>query len=633
MNHHILVKNQIMSCRSILTLLFTCWAAITHANNEITTDQAIWAFADTHGANGEFEKLLKQVNLVDKQLNWIGGKAHLVSTGDVLDRGPHPRKILDLMMKLEKQAERAGGKFHLVLGNHEIMILIGDLRYVSNAEYLEFAADETPVTRSRYFEQYLLYHQPRRPIDSTEPITTLEPQQARLQFDQEYPAGFFARYEAFLPTGKYGQWLLQKNVVLKINDSIFLHGGLSPVLMGKDLPGLNQQLKLELNNYLNEWHRLINNSQLPVASIFRQRHKLVKNLTAEEVENFSTHFNSLLFTYQSPTWYRGATYCHPYYEQDSIDKLLLQFNAKRTFVGHTVTNSSLIEQRLTGRVFEMDTGMLKMVYEGQGNILRIQNNQVDAFTSDGQVYKARNVAHKAIEYPDNISKPALKAMLESGEIANTEKLNLGTTEILRLTFHLPDADVQALFKSTATHSNLPRINNKEKSDDLNTGFKLDIAAYKLSEMLGFHMVPMAVERDVNGTKGLVQYWPEDSYSEHSANENGTRYRGYCSYDAQKNLMRIFDLLIDNSDRTPVNILVEANQEQLVWIGHSSTFSERSRLSESSDITGIHLTPQVYKALTDLTAEQLEETLGDLLGREQISALLKRRDYILEFDPQ
>jgi hypothetical protein len=159
------------------------------SNNQVVTDHAIWAFGDTHGAFGEFGDLLKQVGLVDGQLNWSGGKAHLVSTGDVLDRGPHPRKILDLMMKLEKQAEQAGGKFHLVLGNHEVMILIGDLRYVSDAEYLEFAADETAAMREKYFRQYTAYHQPRNSIDPDDVRSALEPQQLQQQFDQEYPDG------------------------------------------------------------------------------------------------------------------------------------------------------------------------------------------------------------------------------------------------------------------------------------------------------------------------------------------------------------------------------------------------------------------------------------------------------------
>jgi len=123
-------------------LLLTCFSSVSLATdqatadktllstdvNSIVTDHPVWAFGDTHGAFSEFIKLIKRVGLVDENLDWSGGKAHLVSTGDVLDRGPNPRKIFDLMMKLENQAREAGGGFHLVLGNHETMILAGDLR-------------------------------------------------------------------------------------------------------------------------------------------------------------------------------------------------------------------------------------------------------------------------------------------------------------------------------------------------------------------------------------------------------------------------------------------------------------------------------------------------------------------------
>jgi hypothetical protein len=99
------------------------------------------------------------------------------------------------------------------------------------------------------------------------------------------------------------------------------------------------------------------------------------------------------------------------------------------------------------------------------------------------------------------------------------------------------------------------------------------------------------------------------------------------------MMRIFDLLIDNNDRNPAKILVEANHEQLVWINHSRAFSKNSRLSVNIDKPDIQLTPQLQKVLKSLSKEQLERTLGDLLNPEQISALIKRRDHILKMGLQ
>ena len=92
------------------------------------------AIGDIHGAHDNFVAVLKSARLVDAELRWAGGKTHLVQTGDVLDRGPDSRKSIDLLMELEKQAKRAGGRVHALIGNHEAMNIVGFLDYVSKEE-------------------------------------------------------------------------------------------------------------------------------------------------------------------------------------------------------------------------------------------------------------------------------------------------------------------------------------------------------------------------------------------------------------------------------------------------------------------------------------------------------------------
>ncbi len=97
---------------------------------------------------------LQQADVVDENRAWIGGKTNLVIVGDILDRGPSSRAVMDLLMRLETEASTAGGAVRVVIGNHESMNLIGDLRYVSKAEYAAFAGDETPEQRERWFAAY-----------------------------------------------------------------------------------------------------------------------------------------------------------------------------------------------------------------------------------------------------------------------------------------------------------------------------------------------------------------------------------------------------------------------------------------------------------------------------------------------
>jgi hypothetical protein len=73
------------------------------------------AIGDIHGDYDQFLELLVQTGLTNKKGGWTGGKAHLVQTGDIPDRGPDTRKIMDLVMRLEKQARKAGGQVHALM--------------------------------------------------------------------------------------------------------------------------------------------------------------------------------------------------------------------------------------------------------------------------------------------------------------------------------------------------------------------------------------------------------------------------------------------------------------------------------------------------------------------------------------
>ena len=104
--------------------------------------EKIVAVADIHGDYDNFEKILIGTDLVDENLDWIGGKTHLVQLGDILDRGDKAKEAFDLLMKLEKQAETAGGMVHVLIGNHEEANITGivfdQARYLTPGQLLSF---------------------------------------------------------------------------------------------------------------------------------------------------------------------------------------------------------------------------------------------------------------------------------------------------------------------------------------------------------------------------------------------------------------------------------------------------------------------------------------------------------------
>ncbi|HET9272477.1 MAG TPA: metallophosphoesterase, partial [Vicinamibacterales bacterium] len=118
---------------------------------DITTSERVVAIGDVHGAFDNFVAILREAGLIGGNRRWSGGKAVLVQTGDVLDRGPDSKRVLDLLRNLEGDAARAGGQVHALVGNHEVMRLIGDLRYVSAKEYEAFQTPESSAVRNAQY--------------------------------------------------------------------------------------------------------------------------------------------------------------------------------------------------------------------------------------------------------------------------------------------------------------------------------------------------------------------------------------------------------------------------------------------------------------------------------------------------
>lgn len=140
----------------------------------------IVALSDIHGQYGLLVRLLRANKVIDAQDRWALGTDTLVIAGDVFDRGPQVTEAFWLLYGLQQQAAAVGGAVHFVLGNHETMVLYDDLRYV-NPKYLRSA-------------QLL---------------------------GRSYP-------QLYGPDSVIGQWLRTRPVLLKIGDTLFLHGGISP---------------------------------------------------------------------------------------------------------------------------------------------------------------------------------------------------------------------------------------------------------------------------------------------------------------------------------------------------------------------------------------------------------------------
>ena len=201
-----------------LLLILAALLSISRAEAEAerwSNVERVIAFADVHGAYDDLTELLRTVGVIDAQLHWAAGAAHVVSTGDLMDRGPGSRQVMDLLMRLQTEAQSAGGMLHVVLGNHEAMNLLGDLRYVTPAEFAAYEVEEPADLR-----------------------------------DATHPRGYFGKRAAFARDGQYGRWLLGLPVAIVINDTLFMHGGPSTVLAGLSIEEINRRYRAALSDAL-----------------------------------------------------------------------------------------------------------------------------------------------------------------------------------------------------------------------------------------------------------------------------------------------------------------------------------------------------------------------------------------------
>ena len=200
----------------------------TLASGQATPDRLL-AVGDIHGAANAFRNVLEHAALIDADGRWAGGRARLVQTGDFTDRGRDVRAVMDLLMRLEREAPGAGGRAHVLLGNHEAMNLMAETRDVTPEIFASFAGDDAADRRDLAYRDYVGWIEARtealgRPVANT---------QSRDRWIGAHPLGFLEYMEALGPDGPYGTWLRSKPIVAQIGDTIFLHGGLDPSLAAR----------------------------------------------------------------------------------------------------------------------------------------------------------------------------------------------------------------------------------------------------------------------------------------------------------------------------------------------------------------------------------------------------------------
>ena len=610
-----------------------CSAVATAANNyEIDTSSRVVAFGDVHGAFDDWTQMLQEVGVVDAQLNWAGGNTHLVSLGDLIDRGPGSRKVVELLMKLDAQAEQAGGAVHLVLGNHEVMVMTGDLRYVSVAEFAAFAGDETAAEREQLFADYRRFNPGGDDAD------------VRRVFNDQYPPGFLALRKAFAQDGAIGSWLLQQPFVIRVNDKVYMHGGIASDASEDSLKDLNGKLQGELREFLDSMDTLRAAGVMPWHVSYNDRLGFL-NARAEEfvaanpkkqadwfpaLQQVFEAQKAFVFSEDSPNWYRGTAMCHPYSESFNTERFLKRVGAKQLVMGHTPTRGD-VHVRMDGLAIRLDTGMLKSVYKGRASAL-VSQGGTDYVHYLGSSAKASPVpeTRSLSQQLSGMDDATLEEFMRTAPIVKIEKLDTGITNPKRVTQSRDGISNDAVFKYEDTH---PDLQNKDKyiSRRYNDSdrYVYDVAAYKIDRLLDWQLVPTAVIAEVEGDEGALSDWVENAINERDRLEKEIPFSGYCKQYEQYRMRFVFDVLIYNEDRNLTNILWTKNDFMMKFIDHSLAFRSTEKRPKQYAKVPLQVSDLLRGRLQSLNQDELTQELSPYLHPRQIEAILARRDLILK----
>jgi len=170
--------------------------------------ERVVAIGDLHGDLKATRRALQLAGAIDASDHWVGGKLVVVQTGDVLDRGDDDRAVSALLEKEQTAAQKAGGALYRLNGNHEVMNVQGDFRYVSENGFKAYA------------------NEPR----------TGRPEIAELPEEKK------GRAEAFLPGGREARKLAALPAVWMVGDSLFAHGGVEPKHVHYGIDRINREL-------------------------------------------------------------------------------------------------------------------------------------------------------------------------------------------------------------------------------------------------------------------------------------------------------------------------------------------------------------------------------------------------------
>lgn len=357
----------------------------------------IVAVGDVHGNFAGFTGILRTAGIIDAKQQWAGGKTVFVQTGDIYDRGDTQRQALDLLMRLEGEARRAGGRVEALIGNHEVVNMLGDLRDVSPAAFAASADGRSESRRTRAYDD-LVKSAKKRGQEGAVP--------ARDAWMTAHPPGYIEYTEANGPRGKYGRWIRSHKVVVAIANTAFMHAGINHTFQGS-LADVNRVAADDIATWDAAKEAMVKEDLIPpfatmaetIAAATAELDRIAKTSTSPDspatrqyvarLQRTAAIEKSSLLAGDGPLWFRGFALWKET-DEPPFTALLGRLGIGRFVAGHTPmpqmpTNRNIMN-RWNYRVFQIDTGMLggDFFKGGRASALEIIGDRITVIYTDSR---------------------------------------------------------------------------------------------------------------------------------------------------------------------------------------------------------------------------------------------------------
>jgi hypothetical protein len=338
---------------------------------------------EVQGAANTATTLLRHLALIDDQGRWSGGDSVLIQTGDLIDGGENSRAAMDLFMRLQQEATAAGGRVIVLMGNHEAMNILGELRDVNYMTYATFAAADSEARQQAYYDDFVAFRRERAAATGT----AFEPDgEFTADWFVLHPPGWVEYVEAMRPDGVYGSWLRTLPVAVELDGVLFIHAGISPEMKGMTVEEINTRAADEIHQFDLDRDRMVTEGLcLPLCGARDMVDVIEEEITylntldpsqrtadnprmtrAADLQHLGQWGSWSVLTDSGPLWFKGTSLWDEKQYGSDMHEILAASGFERMVTGQSDGKEHVIHARFDDRVVLTSVDLSDNPWDGGG---------------------------------------------------------------------------------------------------------------------------------------------------------------------------------------------------------------------------------------------------------------------------